>query len=222
MRLLAPIAAAVLFTTSIAYADYVAPSSDDSEPEVGEEPAPKPGKRKFYVVEVEEARPERHVSITFEPLHLLYPIVQLDLEARVGDEFGVMVFGGAGSAAVDETVPLYTGPDKVNVWEAGAQFLYYATGDFEGGMQVGVEALYMHAALEGASALGSGAVGGLAPGLSVGPLIGWKIVTRAGFTFDSQIGVGLRATKQTTGDANAPKDDRSAVLLSSLAIGWTF
>lgn len=218
-------AAALIFSAQNAYADYVPPAAGDGEPDVapeGEAPAPKPGKRKFYVVEVEDARPQRHVSITFEPLHLFYPIVQLGVEARLGDEFGVMVFGGAGSAAVDFVKPPYDGPDKVSVWEAGAQLLYYATGDFEGGMQVGVEALFQHASLQGASTLGSGSIGGLAPGFSIGPIIGWKFLTRGGFTVDSQIGVGFRASKQTTGDPLAPKDDRSAVLLSSLAIGWSF
>jgi hypothetical protein len=80
----------------------------------------------------------------------------------------------------------------------------------------------MHAALEGASALGTGSIGGLAAGFSIGPVLGWKFVTRGGFTVNSQIGVGFRATKQTTGDPAAPKDDRTAVLLGSLAIGWTF
>jgi hypothetical protein len=88
-------------------------------------------------------------------------------------------------------------------------------------MQVGVEALYMHAAIDGAAILGSGSVGGLAAGFSIGPVLGWKFVTRGGFTVNSQIGIGFRAAKQAT-DPNAPKDDTSAVLLGSLAIGWTF
>jgi hypothetical protein len=224
MRAWPAVVAAALFASSVAHADYVPPSNDSEEPEVGEEPAPKPGKRKFYVVAVEEVeRPTRHVTVTFEPLHLFYPIVQIGVEARVADEVGVMIFGGGGSAPVDFVSPPYTGPSKVSVWEVGGQLLYYATGDFgDGGMQVGVEALFMHAALEGASALGTGSIGGLAAGFTVGPLIGWKFVTRGGFTVDSQIGVGFRATKQTTGDPAAPSDDRSAVLLGSLAIGWTF
>ena len=210
----------------MAHADYVPPAEGDGEPEVapeGEEAAPKPGKRKFYVVEVEEVeRPKRHVTIEFEPLHLLYPIVQFGVEAAVADEFGVLVFGGSGKALVDGTDGLYTGPDKASVWEVGGELRYYATGEFGfGGMHVGLEALFMHATIDGPAILAGGAVGGLAAGFTVGPNLGWKLVTRGGFTVDSSIGVGLRAVKQTT-DANAPKDDTSAVLLTSLAIGWTF
>ena len=227
-RFVVPFALVSVLLSSMARADYVPPANDDEEPEVGEEPAPKPGKRKFYVVEVEEVeRPKRHVTISFEPLHLFYPIVQLGAEVAIADEFSVSVFGGAGKAPVDffvgsgVTVP-YTGPDKVNVWEVGGELRYYATGDFAfGGMHVGVEALFMHASIDGPAILAGGAVGGLAAGFSVGPNLGWKFVTRGGFTVDSSIGIGFRAAKQST-DPNAPSDDTSAVLLGSLAIGWTF
>jgi hypothetical protein len=225
MHRLVPFALAVTTTlsASIALADYVPPSNGDDEPEVGEEPAPKPGKRKFYVVEVEEVeRPTRHVTVSFEPLHLFYPIVQIGAEVRATDEISIVVFGGSGKAPVLGSDVIYTGPDKVNVWEVGGEFRYYATGDFSyGGMHVGAEALFMHASIDGPAILAGGAVGGLAAGFTVGPNLGWKFVTRGGFTVDSSIGIGFRAAKQST-DPNAPKDDNSAVLLGSLAIGWTF
>ena len=210
----------------LARAESLPPQKPQEEPDVTEEgatPPPKPGKRKFYVVEVEEVAPPTHkVTVLWEPLQLLYPIVQLGVEVRASDEFSVAVIGGYGSIAVDKNVG-YTGPDKIKVFEVGAQAMYYAMGDFNGGMQVGVEALYMHGTISGPANVGTaGAGSGIALGLAIGPLIGWKIVTKAGFSFVSQIGVGLLAAKQKNDDVNAPKDDRSAILLGNLGIGWSF
>jgi hypothetical protein len=213
--------------SSLALADYVAPSGggeDPNDPEVEPEATPKPGKRKFYVVEVEEVeRPKRNVGITFDPLSLLYPIFQMHVDVRLSDDFGIGVIGGYGKAKVDYiAIGNEAAPPPTPLWQIGAKAMYYAQGDFEGGLHVGVEALYTHAKLEGRTALGTGSIGGLAAGLTVGPFIGWKLVTRAGFTFDSAIGVGMIASKQKSSDPDAPTDDRSAVLISHLLIGWTF
>lgn len=219
--------AAVSLATALASAEYVAPAggeADPNDPTVEAGSAPKPGKRKFYVVEVEEVeRPKRHVGITFDPLELLFPIFQLHVDVRLSDDFGVGLIGGTGKAKVDYVaIGNEAAPPPASLWQIGAKAVYFAQGDFEGGLHVGVEALYTHAKLEGRTALGTASVGGLAAGLIVGPVIGWKLVTKAGFTFDSSIGVGMIAQKQKSSDPEAPTDDRSAVLISHLLIGWTF
>jgi len=211
-----------LSATTVASAEYVAPQGE-AEPEVSPG-TPKPGKRKFYLVEVEEVeRPKRNVTLTFDPLELLFPIFQMHADFRVGDDFAVGLIGGYGQAKVDALLlPNEPLPPKAPLWQVGAKATYFAQGDFEGGMHVGLEAVYTHAKLEGRTALGTGSVSGLAAGLIAGPIVGWKLVTKAGFTFDSAIGVGLIAYKQKSSDPDAPKDDRAAVLMSHLLIGWSF
>ena len=229
MRRVLPLAAllAVTTSTSLAVADYVAPKSgepDPNDPQVEEGATPKPGKRKFYVVEVEEIeRPKRNVSITFDPLELLFPIFQMHVDVRIGEDFGIGLIGGYGKAKLDYIAAANeAGPPPAPLWQVGAKAVYYAQGDFEGGLHVGAEVLFTHAKLEGRTALGTASIGGLAAGLIAGPVIGWKLVTKAGFTFDSSIGVGMIAAKQKSSDPDAPTDDRSAVLISHLLIGWSF
>ena len=221
------VVASSTLSTSRASAEYVAPASggqDPNDPEVAPGTTPKPGKRKFYVVEVEEVeRPKRQVGVTFDPFQLLFPIFQMHVDVRINDDFGVGLIGGFGKSKVDYvTVGNEAAPPPAALFQIGAKAVYYAQGDFEGGLHVGVEALYTHAKLEGRSALNVASIGGLVAGLIVGPVIGWKLVTKAGFTFDSSFGIGLIAQKQKSSDPLAPTDDRSAVLISHLLIGWTF
>jgi hypothetical protein len=168
----------VLSATANVRADYQPPQkSEDEEPEVDPEGAPpKPGKRKFYVVEVveEEAPPTRKVTIVFEPLNLLYPIYSGALEVAIAREFGVSVFGGAGKVTTD--TPAGVPNDKASVAQFGVKGVYYAQGDFDGGLHVGLEALYTNAKLDGPATIDSQA---MVAGLVVGPLVGWKLVTRS-------------------------------------------
>jgi hypothetical protein len=224
--LLAPLVAAVSFATPLVRADYVAPQTTKSEPEVtaeGEEGPAKPGKRRFYVVEVEEEeRPTRHFTLTMDPLELLYPAYAFHAEIGAAPEFGIGLIGAFGTANLDHVDP-YAGPTTTKFWQLGMQGMYYAQGSFgEGGLQVGAEVLYTHANLDGPVAVGTSSTSGLGAGLVAGPLVGFKIVTRAGFTFNSQIAIGMFAQHQRSSDPNAPSDDRAAVLLGHLLIGWTF
>lgn len=62
--------------------------------------------------------------------------------------------------------------------------VYYVLGDFEHGMQLGAEAIYLYLDGDGTSSIQvSGA------GFALGPFVGYKTATNIGFTFDAQLGV---------------------------------
>lgn len=218
------LAAVVPALPRAARADYLPPQKTSEEPVVGgeENAPPKPGHRKIYMVEVEEEEPKtRKVSVTLDPLSLLYPMYALHLEVAVAPEFSVGAFGAFGSPKVD-TSATYTGSDRASTWQVGAKGIYYAQGNMDGGIQVGALAVYTHANLDPGAALGTSGATGLGAGFAAGPLLGWKFVTRGGFTIDSEIGIGIFVAKQKASDDTAPKDDRAALLLANLLVGWTF
>lgn len=157
---------------------------------------------------------KRVVTVAFSPLQLLLPIFQMSTHVRIGDDFSVGAIGGYGSVPVN----VLNGTSSANAWEAGAQFLYFAEGSFDGGMEVGLEALFTHVAIESGQGLSSSVA---AAGLAIGPLLGWKLVTKAGFTFDSQIGIAYLAAKQSV-PLGATGSSRSAVLIGNLDVGWSF
>jgi len=149
-------------------------------------------------------------ALTISPLHLVFPIVELTGELRVDDHVGVAVIGGVGK---------YTDKNRdlsATVFEAGAQFRYYAVGDFRHGMQLGAELLYLHLSTDQFTASGQG--------LAMGPFIGYKYTANVGFTFDAQLGaeyVGARATA-SNGSSSGSASNSAWIPLLNLNVGWSF
>jgi hypothetical protein len=161
--------------------------------------APAPG----WAPAPEPPHPRRVFSLTFSPIHLLFPVVELTGEARVHDKVGVALVAGAGKYT-DNNIGISAG-----VFEAGAQVRAYAVGDFRHGMQIGAEVLYLHLDAKEITTTGEG--------LAVGPFIGYKVMIDAGFTFDTQVGfehVSARASNTNT--------DTDWIPLLNLNIGWSF
>ncbi len=209
---------------TLASADYLPPQKpapSEGEPVMENEP-PKPGNRKIYVVEVEDEAPKtRAVSVTLDPLSLLYPMYGVHLEIAATPEFSVGPFFAFGSPKVDQSAT-YVGSDRASTWQLGAKGIYYAQGNMDGGIQVGVLGQYTHAKLDPGASLGTASTTGPGAGFVAGPLLGWKFVTKGGFTIDSQIAIGIFVAKQKASDDSAAKDDRAALLIANLLVGWTF
>jgi hypothetical protein len=153
------------------------------------------------------------VAITISPVHLILPVAELTAEVRVAPKFGVAGIIGVGS------VPLLgltdDNDDRATVFELGASGRYYVLGSFRRGLQLGAEALYLHAKLDSTSA---GTVKG--SGLALAPFVGYKYTHRSGFTFDGQLGVSFTAVRaESSSDA---EDDSDVAPLLNLNIGWSF
>ena len=153
----------------------------------------------------------RSVSITISPVHLFLPVVEATVEGRIGPRAGVAGIAGYGAIS--------SGSNDFTVIEGGGQLNYYLLGDFDDGMQIGVEALYTK--LDG----GDGSVTGFGNGLAVGPYVGYKTTTDGGFTFNAQLGaeylaISASASESDTGDS-ASASETAVIALLNLNIGWS-
>ena len=88
-------------------------------------------------------------------------------------------------------------------------------------MQLGVEALYVHAS---ADDVDSSSVSATAQGLAIGPYVGYKFIADVGFTFNAQLGVQyVTARGEAASDTeSASASDSNIVPLLNLNIGWSF
>lgn len=149
---------------------------------------------------------DKHLSVTFSPLHLAFPMLEVTTEGRLADKVGLAGVLGFGT---------YSGWTIV---EVGSQFRYYALGSFDHGMELGGEALLLHAVVD------SGGTSGTGVGYSVGPFVGYKIAARFGLTFDAQLGatiVQAAATASNSGQSASATQTGIGPLLN-LNLGWSF
>jgi hypothetical protein len=140
-------------------------------------------------------------------------------EFRVHKMMGLAAIAGAGTVKLDNVAPQPGLPTTAFVYELGTQFRVYPVGSFDHGMQLGVEAVYLHASA------GNADVSGFASGFALGPFVGYKIISSGGFTFDGQLGVEFVAAKaqaRDSGGTQATSSDRSTIPLLNLNIGWSF
>lgn len=154
-------------------------------------------------------RPWRLVSVTLSPIHLVFPVVELTGELRLAEKFGAAIVFGSGS--VKPKGETYS----ISVYEIGIQARYYLVGDFRHGMQLGAELLYLKASAS------QGSVSAVADGTTVGPFVGYKIITYVGFTFDAQLGFQRIIINASDSGGATASDSKTSVLLN-LNIGWSF
>ena len=138
---------------------------------------------------------DKHVSVTFSPIHLATSIVELTTEVRVGDKVGLAGIIGVGR------------PEGYNAHELGVQARYYLLGDFDHGMQLGAELLNLHITVP------SGSISASGQGTAIGPFLGYKIAARVGFTFEIQLGA-----EYLFGGAKAEQDGDSIEVSSNQLI----
>lgn len=153
------------------------------------------------------SRPDPSVAITISPLHLIIPMAEVTAEVRLAPKFGLALIGGVGMIRDELT------NDRIQLFEGGASARYYVTGSFRTGLQVGAEALYVHASTEDMS------VDIKARGLGLSPFVGYKWTHRSGFTLEGQIGASamfLRAKSPT-----ATAEDKRVAPMLNLNAGWS-
>jgi hypothetical protein len=167
----------------------------------------------------DESRGRRYVSLTFSPVHLLIgPIFEMQVEAQIVPHFGVALLGGIGTLEEDFSE---VGSVKFSVYEFGGQLVGYPLADFKS-LQLGAELLWIHVSTEN---VGSTQVRADAGGVAVGPFIGYKLITKVGFTFFAQGGFEYVTAKADASDNDgnsASADDSTFIPLLNLNVGWSF
>jgi hypothetical protein len=152
-------------------------------------------------------------SLTISPIHLLLPVLELSGELRLGNQAGVALIAGGGRI----TQHYSGGSVTFRAIEVGGQLRYYVNGSFRRGLHLGVEVLYLSVdgKIEGAT--------GMASGLAMGPLVGWKTTTAAGFTFEVQGGVEVVTLGAEATDSSGTSTDSEVdfIPLLNLNIGWS-
>ena len=153
--------------------------------------------------------PIHDVSLTFSPVHLTLPIFELQGEFKITPKMSASLILGFGKVSdKDNTI-------DATAFEVGAQYSYYLVGDFDHGMQLGAEALFVY--LTDGDAAPGGVFGG---GLSIGPYIGYKIAADFGLTFHAQLGAAYMAVAAQS-DSSTASDSKIAPLLN-INLGWSF
>lgn len=153
--------------------------------------------------------PSHSIAITVSPVHLIFPILEVTGELKLAPHVGVGVTLGAGRISnEDKTV---TG----SAYETGGQFNYYILDAFEG-LHVGGEILFLKINEVDQDLTAN------ADGLTMGPYVGYKVDTNAGFTFVAQGGVAFAAYKAEANNATAMTSDKKVFPLLNLNVGWSF
>lgn len=145
--------------------------------------------------------------------------MELTAEFRALDGLGLGLIAGAGSLTVNDPNSSIDG-DSITAYELGAQVIYYPLEGFES-LQLGAELLWLRVS---ADDLGSENVSGLGEGLGVGPLIGYKLITKAGFTFFVQGGFQYLAVQASASDGQgttAEAEDSTIIPLLNANLGWS-
>lgn len=169
---------------------------------------------------VKKLPPRRILSLTFSPLHLLFPIVELEAELAMAPHFGVGVIGGAGSMNIQTVDPNYPDQD-FSVYELGGQVIGYPLREFSS-LQLGAEVMWVHVST---TTYQGQSVHANAGGVAFGPFVGYKVLTDVGFTFVAQGGFQYAAVKASASDSDgnsARAETSDFVPLLNLNLGWSF
>jgi len=108
--------------------------------------------------------------------------------------------------------------ERLSAWEVGGHFNYYVVGNFDHGMQLGVEALYLKVSTEGSSYQSAAA----ATGFAVGPYVGYKVIADVGFTFEGNLGFEYVAARAESSTGTSTAEAKKVIPLLNLNIGWSF
>lgn len=134
--------------------------------------------------------------------------------------FSIAPIFGVGSIKADSSNSTL-GDQKFSAYELGAQFVGYPLREFSS-LQLGAELMYIHVSTETVNGQQISAAAG---GAAVGPLVGYKVLTKAGFTFFVQGGFEYVFAKASASDnqGNSATAEQSTVIpLLNLNLGWSF
>lgn len=160
------------------------------------------------------------MSITLSPLHLLFPVLELEVEAAIAPHFSLGIIGGAGTVEAQTLDPSFH-EARFSVYELGSQVIGYPLRDFSG-LQFGGQVKWLHLST---TEVDGQAVDANAGGLAVGPFIGYKVLAEVGFTFVVQGGFQYAATKANASDSEGSSDhaeQEDFLPLLNLHLGWSF
>ncbi len=160
----------------------------------------------FVVLSLSSSARAESVAITISPLHLVVPMAEVTAEVRVADRIGVSVIAGVGSFRDQDT------DETISLLEGGGSVRYYVTGSFRGGLQLGAEAVYVHASAD--------AMDVAAAGLGLSPFVGYKWTHRSGLTLEGQLGATLMTARANSDTATVSDRDVSPML--NLQVGYSF
>ncbi|HUS32354.1 MAG TPA: hypothetical protein VMZ53_27830 [Kofleriaceae bacterium] len=155
------------------------------------------------------AREQPHVAITVSPLHMFVPMAELTVEARVAPKVGVAAIGGAGTYRTMDT------NDRISLIEAGASARYYAAGSFRTGLQLGFEALYVHAFTNASN------IDVKAAGLALSPFAGYKWTHSSGLTLEGELGVSYMVARAEAATGQMAERKAYGPMLN-LQVGYSF
>jgi len=165
-----------------------------------------------YGAAADETESTHAIAVTISPIHLALPVFEVQVEAKIAPLMSVSGIVGYGSVSVSDGLT----DDTFDAFELGAQFAYYALGDFDHGLQLGVEALYVGVSADADSEF-SGVFG---RGLALSPFVGYKVAADFGLTFMAQLGPMFSLISAESGETS---DDESVVgVLLNLNLGWSF
>ena len=174
----------------------------------------------FACLTAAHAQTERKFSLTNSPIHLALPIFEFTGEYAVAPKFGVAAIGGYGGMELEKSDGFTVTKETIPVLELGAQAMYYPWGDFNGGMQVGAELLWIKLFIpedEGVVVT--------ANGVAVGPMLGYKWVMSFGLTFVVQGGYQFMFAQAKGVDntgAEMESNVDAGIPLINLNMGWSF
>lgn len=152
------------------------------------------------------AQAERHTSITFSPLHLVLPMLEVTGERDLGNRISASGILGMGKSS------------GVTLYELGAQAAFRVLGDFDDCIKLGGELLWV-----GGSA-SAGSVSATATGLAFGPMVGFKTTADFGLTGELDGGVDFFAARSEahSGSMSATATAQKVGPLLNIQVGWSF
>ncbi len=149
---------------------------------------------------------KRGVTLAVSPFDLVHPIVRLQGEVRVSKNEGMAVQVGLGEV------------DKQFGFAIGAQYSWYAIGDFNHGIQLGGLAMYSNSsnALTTRKSIGRG--------VAMGPVVGYKFVAPFGLSVAATAGpMALRFINETPVQNGTYIESGIGLgVYAVLWLGWSF
>jgi hypothetical protein len=159
-------------------------------------------------------------TVMGSPLHLLLPMAVVTAEVAVVPKLGLALRGGAGwSADLDEDAKHAR---RVATYEVAPQVRWYPIGNFNGGFDLIGEVSYVHVKTD---YLVDYAISSVSTGLSVGGLVGFKLVVPPGLTMEIQTGLRVRTYSPHYGNpppANGGTKPERQLFAFQLNFGWSF
>ena len=164
---------------------------DDDEPDSPHAQVQQPG-----------PRTPQTVAITFSPLALMSPVLEVTAEFRAAESTSFALVAGAGQ--------IKQAGVSADLLELGGQVRAYPVGDFHNGLEIGLAAVYAHLS-------GTGQTSGVFDGLAAGPFAGFKLTAPSGPTLEGGLGLLVLLSDDGKGNSSPPV---ARVLL--LNVGWSF